>query len=123
VPKFFSKFREDLMLKSGPFKWIPKTDAVDKAFMALQPAVRFTLDDVVELPELIERYIDVDMGPQQQKIYKALMTQCYAAVQNHEITAANAGAVMMKLLRCPRAGCTRGPATWLHWTITPASQH
>lgn len=99
VPKFFSRFREDLMLKSGPFKWLPKTDAVDKAFNAMQPSVRFTLDDVVELPELIERYVDVEMGVQQEKIYRALMAQCYAAVQSHEITAANAGAVMMKLLQ------------------------
>jgi len=99
VPKYFGRFREELMLKNGPFKWIPKSDAVEKAFAALQPAVRFTLDDVVELPESIERYIDIAMGPKQEKIYRALMTQCYVAVQNHEITAANAGAVMMKLLQ------------------------
>jgi SNF2 family DNA or RNA helicase len=65
----------------------------------MQPSVRFTLDDVVELPDLIERFVDVEMGPQQTKIYKALAAQCYAAVQSHEITAANAGAVMMKLLQ------------------------
>ena len=99
VPKYFSRFREDLMLKNGPFKWLPKADAVERAFAALQPSVRFTLDDVVELPDMIERYIDVEMGPQQDKIYKALAAQCYAAVQSHEITAANAGAVMMKLLQ------------------------
>jgi SNF2 family DNA or RNA helicase len=99
VPKYFSRFREDLMFKLDAFRWVPKPNAVEKAFAALQPAVRFTLDDVVELPELIERYIDVEMGPLQEKIYKALMAQCYAAVQSHEITAANAGAVMMKLLQ------------------------
>jgi len=99
VPKYFSRFREDLMVKAGPFKWTPRPDAVERAFAAMQPSVRFTLDDVVELPDLIERFIDVEMGPQQDKIYKALMAQCYAAVQSHEITAANAGAVMMKLLQ------------------------
>jgi SNF2 family DNA or RNA helicase len=99
VPKFFGRFREDLMVKVSPFKWSPKHDAVERAFAALQPAVRFTLDDVVELPDLIERFIDVELGPQQDKIYKALAAQCYAAVQSHEITAANAGAVMMKLLQ------------------------
>ena len=99
VPKYFSRFREDLMVKNGPFKWVPKADAVEKAFAAMQPSVRFTLDDVVELPPSIERYIDVELGAKQEKIYRALMTQCYAAVQNHEITAANAGAVMMKLLQ------------------------
>lgn len=99
VPKFFGRYREDLMSKIAAFKWHPKGDAVDKAFATLQPSVRFTLDDVVELPECIERFIDVDMGPKQAKIYKALMDQCYAAVQSQEITAANAGAVLVKLLQ------------------------
>ena len=99
VPKFFGRYREDLMTKVTAFKWFPKQDAIDKAYATLQPCVRFTLDDVVELPELIERTLDVEMGPKQAKIYKALADQCYAAVQTQEITAANAGAVMMKLLQ------------------------
>jgi SNF2 family DNA or RNA helicase len=99
VPKFFGHYRNELMTRFSQFKYLPKPDAVDKAYATLQPAVRFTLDDVVELPECIERTLDVDMGPKQAKIYKALMDQCYVAVQSHEITAANAGAVMMKLLQ------------------------
>ena len=99
VPKFFGRYREDLMTKVTAFKWAPKHDAVDKAFATLQPAVRFTLDDVTELPECVERTIDVEMGTKQEKIYKALKAQCYAAVHSQEITAANAGAVMMKLLQ------------------------
>jgi SNF2 family DNA or RNA helicase len=87
------------MTKVTAFKYAPKHDAVERAYATLQPAVRFTLDDVVELPECIERTVDVEMGAKQEKIYKELMNQCYAAVQSHEITAANAGAVMMKLLQ------------------------
>lgn len=99
VPQYFSRFREDLMYRVNQFKWVPKPDAVERAFAALQPAVRFTLEDVVELPECIERTLDVDLGPKQAKVYKDLAASCYAAVQSHEITAANAGAVMSKLLQ------------------------
>ena len=99
VPKTFGRFRDELMTKVAQFKWVPKFDAVDKAYAALQPAVRFTLEDVSELPEAIVRTMDVEMGPQQAKIYKTLADSCYAAVQSHEITAANAGACMMKLLQ------------------------
>ena len=99
VPKYFGRFRDELMTKVTNFKFVPKPDAVDKAFATLQPAVRFTLDDVVELPDRVDRTIDVDLGPKQAKVYKALVEQCYAAVQSKEITAANAGAVMMKLLQ------------------------
>jgi SNF2 family DNA or RNA helicase len=99
VPKYFGRFREELMHKITAFKWAPKPDAVDKAFAALQPAVRFTLDDVVELPDCIERTIDVEMGDKQLKVYKALVDHCHAAIDNKEITAMNAGVVMTKLLQ------------------------
>lgn len=99
VPSRFTRFRDNLMVPVTQFKFVPKDDAVERAFEVLQPAVRFTLDDVVELPECIERTVDVDLGDKQAKVYKALVSQCYAAVQNQEITAANAGAVMNKLLQ------------------------
>lgn len=99
VPKYFSRFREELMSRITQFKWTAKPDAVDKAFAALQPAVRFTLDDVVELPEVVERTVDVEMGPKQDKVYRALVDHAHAAIAAKEITAANAGAVMMKLLQ------------------------
>jgi len=99
VPKYFKGFRDELMIRVNQFKWAPKQDATDRAFKALQPAVRFTLDDVVELPEAVYRTMDIELGPTQAKIYKQLATHCYAAVKNGEITAANAGAVMNKLMQ------------------------
>jgi SNF2 family DNA or RNA helicase len=99
VPKYFKGFRDELMIRVNTFKWVSKPDATDRAFKALQPAVRFTLDDVVELPEAIYRTIDVELGPTQAKVYKELALHCFAAVQNNEITAANAGAAMNKLMQ------------------------
>lgn len=99
VPRYFKPFKEALMTRINEFKWLPKPDAVERAYAVMQPAVRFTLEDVLELPDSVERFIDVDLGPKQAKVYKDLAASCYAAVQNEEITAANAGAVMMKLLQ------------------------
>lgn len=99
VPKYFSRFREDLMQRVTQFKWTPKHDAIEKAFAAMQPAVRFTLDDILELPEVVERTVDIEMGPKQAKIYKAMKDNAYAAIAAKEITAMNAGAVLNKLLQ------------------------
>ena len=101
VPKYFSPVPRRPDDQDRPIQVDdPRPTPWTKAFAALQPAVRFTLDDVVELPDLIERYHRRRRWVRkQEKIYRALMTQCYAAVQSHEITAANAGAVMMKLLQ------------------------
>jgi SNF2 family DNA or RNA helicase len=99
VPKYFKHFREDLMVRVSQFKWAPKPDAVHKAFAALQPSVRFTLDDIMELPEAVYRTVDIELGPLQSKIYKQMAAHCYAAVQSGEISAANAGACMNKLMQ------------------------
>jgi SNF2 family DNA or RNA helicase len=66
---------------------------------ALQPNVRFTLDDVTELPPFISRVVDIDMGPKQRTIYDAVRKDCFALLQSGAIKAANAGAVMSKLLQ------------------------
>lgn len=99
VPKSFNRFRDEVMFKIGAFKYIPKKDATEKVFDVMQPSVRFTLGDVVELPDLVERTIDVDMGPKQAKVYAQMKEHAIAQVAANEITAMNAGAVLSKLLQ------------------------
>jgi SNF2 family DNA or RNA helicase len=66
---------------------------------ALQPNVRYTLDDIMELPPFISRVVDIEMGPKQKTIYDAVKKDCFALLQQGKIKAANAGAVMSKLLQ------------------------
>lgn len=99
VPPYFKAYRDELMVKITEFKRIPKDDALEKVHRTLQPAVRFTLDDVVELPDLIERQVDVEMGAKQAMVYAAMEKEAYAAIEAQEITAMNAGAVLSKLLQ------------------------
>lgn len=99
VPKYFNRFREATMTKLTQFRWIPKQDALDTVLAAMQPAVRYTLDDVVELPDLVERTIQIDMGPKQAKVYKQMHDHAQSMIDAQEITAMNAGAVLNKLLQ------------------------
>jgi SNF2 family DNA or RNA helicase len=99
VPKFFGRFREDLCIKVSQFKWAPKSDAVDKVYRVMQPAVRFTLDDIDELPEQSFRTMDVGMGPVQAKAYKDLANDLYATIQTQTVSAANQAVMMQKLLQ------------------------
>ena len=99
VPKYFNRFRDDVMLRVTQFKWIPKEGALEHVFDVMQPSVRYTLDDVTELPDLVERTIDVEMGSKQAKVYDEMEKHAYTAIANQEITAMNAGAVLSKLLQ------------------------
>lgn len=99
VPKYFSTFRDQTMIRINQFKWVPKRDAIQTALSALQPNVRFTLDDVVELPPFISRIDQVALGPRQKLVYDAVKKDCMALLREGQIKAANAGAVMSKLLQ------------------------
>lgn len=99
APKFFRQAQEMLMRKLDTFKWIPRPEAIERAMAMLQPNVRFDLDAVIELPEVISRTIDVPMTNQQQKIYKTLADNFKVEIGNGQVDAVNAAVAMGKLLQ------------------------
>jgi hypothetical protein len=50
------------------FKWTPKADAQEKIHKALQPAIRFTKAQCLDLPPVITEIRDVPLTPQQKKV-------------------------------------------------------
>jgi SNF2 family DNA or RNA helicase len=72
---------------------------VDTAFKMLQPSVRYSLDAVVELPEVIHTNVDVPLTSEQDKVYKAMTKAFEADVAGKKITAVNAAVAMGKLLQ------------------------
>lgn len=100
VTQYFKTTREILMDKVSQYKWVPKADAVEKAIGMMRPAVRYTLDDVTELPDVVyPDPIDVGMSDEQKDTYKKLATQLKVMVAGGTITAVNAGVAMGKLLQ------------------------
>jgi SNF2 family DNA or RNA helicase len=99
VPKYFSTFRDTTMYRLNQFKWAPRRGAQEVALRALSPHVRYSLDDITELPPFISRREDIEIGPKQLKVYNDVKRLSYAAIQSGEIKASNAGAVMSKLLQ------------------------
>jgi SNF2 family DNA or RNA helicase len=99
VPKFFKTFKEMTMTQVSTFRWIPRKDAQDTVFNAMQPGVRFTRDDCVELPPVSFAYREVALSPEQQRIYKEMMSKLRVAFATGEVTAANEGVLMSKLLQ------------------------
>jgi SNF2 family DNA or RNA helicase len=99
VPKYKRQAEDMLMTRVSQFVLRPKPDAVDTAFRWMQPSVRYSLDDVVELPDSISRTIDVELSDQQKEVYRKVATEFQAMVKDKTITALNAGAAMNKLLQ------------------------
>lgn len=99
VPERQGTARDMLMMKKGPYIWVPRHDGVEKAFKMLQPSVRYALDDVVELPPMIPRLVDVALSKQQQKVYDTVLKELTMMVDAKQITALNAGSAINKLLQ------------------------
>ena len=93
------RFRDEVMVKINDFKWLPRAGSAERAMQLLQPSVRFTLDDVTELPPFVSQFVDVDLSPEQKRIYDDIRRHCHGLIKSHEINAANAAAAMVKLMQ------------------------
>ena len=99
VPKFFGSFRDQVMVKITQFKWVAKEHATDVVFNALQPAIRYTKDECLDLPPMVYVKREVELTRQQKKYYKQLRDKMVIHAAGEEVTAPNAAVVMSKLLQ------------------------
>ena len=97
--KTFKAAQEMLMTHLSQYVWKPKPGANEIAFDWMQPAVRFPLDAVTELPDAVTQPIHVDLSKQQEKVYNTVKKDLIAMIRDKKITALNAGAAMGKLLQ------------------------
>jgi SNF2 family DNA or RNA helicase len=99
IPKFLTAWREQVMNKITMFKWAPKPDASVQVHKALQPAIRFTKAQCLDLPPVVTVTREVPMTPQQNKYYKQLKDQLMVYAAGETISAVNAGVAVSKLLQ------------------------
>jgi len=81
------------------FKWLPKSTANELVHTALQPAIRFTKKQCLDLPPVLTETRETPLTPQQAKYYKIIKTQMLSHVAGETISAVNAAAVVQKLLQ------------------------
>ena len=99
IPKFMSTFRDQVMHQVTRFKWVPKENATEVVYRALQPAIRFTKEQCLDLPEMTYVKREVPLTSQQKKYYEVLRERMILQASGEEITAANAAIMMNKLMQ------------------------
>jgi len=99
VPKFYTGWRDKVMQKLTQFKWIAKVGAADAVHAALQPAIRFTKAECLDLPPVVTVTREVPLTPQQAKYYNLLKERMLVQMAGETITAVNAAAGVSKLLQ------------------------
>lgn len=99
VPKYAGTFKDMVMQKVSQFRWIPRFNAQDIVFKTLQPAIRYTKADCLDLPDVMYTTRDVPLTAQQDKYYKKLKKEFFIEAAGEDVTAVNAGVMLTKLLQ------------------------
>lgn len=99
VDRFFGSFRDRVMVNVSKFRWIPRPNADQIVFEALQPAIRFTKEECLDLPEITHVFRDAPLTAQQEKYYKILKQQMLMVADGEEISTVNAATNLNKLLQ------------------------
>lgn len=100
VSEFFTQFRNMTMAALTQYKWIPRREATEIVYKAMQPAVRFSREQCLDLPDLMppsER--TCELSPEQTKHYREIVNQLVTEVKGRKIKAVNEGVKRIKLLQ------------------------
>lgn len=98
-------FKELTMIRRDMHNWLPKDNWQDLVFNFMRPAIRFNLNDLVELPELTLVPYKIELTQQQKKVYDQLRKQLLAELETptgeyKNIVVSNAAVLTQKLLQC-----------------------
>jgi len=99
APRFFGDYRESVMQQFSMYRWVPRPHAEQIVFDMLQPAIRFTKEECLDLPEVVHVSRYAPLTPSQSKYYKILKDQMLIEAAGEEISSVNAAAKMNKLLQ------------------------
>lgn len=98
--KTMGQFKDLTMKQITTFKWLPRHDALQTVHSQMKPSVRFTRDDVGELPETTYMHREVKLSGENLKAYTMLVQKMRMMTQDGQaITAVNEGVLQMKLLQ------------------------
>jgi superfamily II DNA or RNA helicase len=99
VPQYLGRFRDSVMKQNGPFKWVPRDDATAIVKEAMQPAVRFSREECIDLPPTTFVTRQTELTPEQQKAFNDMLRKLRAEHDGGQITAVNEAVKLSKLLQ------------------------
>lgn len=99
VTKFFGQFKDQTMRQVSAFRWVPRDNATDLVAQAMQPSIRFSREQCIDLPPCLYQTRHTDMSPEQKKAYKEMLTTLYTELQMGQVLAVNEAVKMQKLVQ------------------------
>jgi SNF2 family DNA or RNA helicase len=105
----FTSYKNRVLYKISMFKWLPRAGSHEEARKLLQPAVRFAIEDCVDLPPNTTQQREVSFTPKQTEVYKAMKKDLTVWLEGGgKVTAANEAVLRQKLIQIS-CGAVYGP--------------
>lgn len=110
VPQFFTRFKDMVMKQVNQFLWVPRHDAMEAVHRVMQPSIRFSRAECVDLPPCLYQTRQVDLTNEQRVAYKDMLNKLKAEIDGGEILAVNEAVKTSKLVQiaCGVAYDTQG---------------
>ena len=99
VPPYRKRYKDRVMQQVGPYVWVPRKGATDMVYETLQPAIRFSREECVDLPPTTYISRDVPLTNEQAHFYKQMETTLKAEIESGAVTAANEAIKVSKLVQ------------------------
>jgi SNF2 family DNA or RNA helicase len=99
VPQFKTGWKDRVMVQVSRFTWIPRSDSVNTVHRALQPAIRYTKEQCLDLPDITYVTRHVPLSKQQEIYYSKIRKDMLITAADEVISAVNAATLMNKLLQ------------------------
>jgi SNF2 family DNA or RNA helicase len=95
----YTAFRDKVMMKIGQWKFVPRPSSPETVKEILEPSIRYTRDECLELPDTVFHTRKVALSPEQKKYYKEMMKNLMVEASAGKITEANEAIKAQKLVQ------------------------
>lgn len=99
VPKFAGGFRDATMRQVSQYKWVSRENALETVRTAMQPSIRFSREDCIDLPPTTHQTRTVPLTPEQKAAYDMMFKKLYAEYNGGQVVAVNEAVKLGKLLQ------------------------
>jgi SNF2 family DNA or RNA helicase len=92
------------MRQVSTYSWVARDNSQDVVQDAMQPAIRYSLEECIDLPECIYETRQAELTKQQASAYKDMLNKLHIEMEQGEVTAANEAVKAQKLIQVA-CGC------------------
>lgn len=99
VPIYFNRFKDSVMKQINQFVWIPRPGAMEHVYSVMQPSIRFSRAECMDLPPCVFQTREVALSKEQAEAYRDMMVQLKFEAANGEVLAVNEAIKASKLVQ------------------------